>query len=929
MENYNYNYNQFPENYQIIANSIPKIPQQYYPNNLSNSYQFYEIKTYDREKLNQIEYDNMNYPQTLFYRNDFKSLSLDPDEDFGFNYSKGIQKIPKDSNKIPQDNFKNKQIYDELNQNENLVNKSKNYNSITTINNNNFNKINSINIIFDANNIYNNDCIQYNNINFIKSNNNNYIPQINSNNTDKSLLNIEKQPKDNYKNYSESSNQMNNFKSNISMNSLIRLKKSEPKNIESQDNSIINISKAQENKNNSPKNNEQKKSKIDNNNTNNLNTIKIINNPQNSKIKKIEYNNQTKNKINKIEKIKTNNITSLNKKQSERNNKNKINKVSNLNKNINKIFQSSKLNNNNNKIKEAQKQFNTKKLTQTKSYVNKHKFNFLKRRNTYQKNELNKNFSFNIPLKSTKSKEKDKSNFASLINKRKLKMFSSLKQIDNSNKINSKESMKGLSQKNDIIYENIKVIKDEEKSKNKLEESNKISRMKQHSGKIDYHKRLYTPQESSNCIINKYTLKETKNKNYSKKKGNTEITRNISYYKSFNSKKKELFKKKVDLSTPRTLTLNSSINRVSSKFKTLNRIQDSIQRNKKEGNNINILNTEQSEQRFVNPTTSKRIKINKSDKNVLELSNKNIKDFNQKTSDFHLNKKHIFLDNQNSLNSNSKKYNKNNTKTRSSLNKISINSKNYLSMRNSTDKLYKKNNNNYPSQKTTRIAKKQYVISKNKDRDKSGSGILNQKKNLYTFRHKTQRKNSFHRHYLFSEEKREFHNTSYRGFSAFKKLEEIKKKYKFRPQTKEKKNNLRERNINYIEESKGFAKLLSSTNLIEKSFNDKNDSEISSKSDNKDNNNDNNIEENSQKSNKENDIKNDKSFILDLNNVIPINEKELINTVNRLSLSSKTTVNRNIEEEKRPMFKSLEIKKDEKDKNTLEKSINEIKLENE
>ena len=250
-------------------------------------------------------------------------------------------------------------------------------------------------------------------------------------------------------------------------------------------------------------------------------------------------------------------------------------------------------------------------------------------------------------------------------------------------------------------------------------------------------------------------------------------------------------------------------------------------------------------------------------------------------------------------------------------------------MRNSTDKLYKKNNNNYPSQKTTRIAKKQYVISKNKDRDKSGSGILNQKKNLYTFRHKTQRKNSFHRHYLFSEEKREFHNTSYRGFSAFKKLEEIKKKYKFRPQTKEKKNNLRERNINYIEESKGFAKLLSSTNLIEKSFNDKNDSEISSKSDNKDNNNDNNIEENSQKSNKENDIKNDKSFILDLNNVIPINEKELINTVNRLSLSSKTTVNRNIEEEKRPMFKSLEIKKDEKDKNTLEKSINEIKLENE
>ena len=74
------------------------------------------------------------------------------------------------------------------------------------------------------------------------------------------------------------------------------------------------------------------------------------------------------------------------------------------------------------------------KKTEPKSCTNKYKFP--PKRNTYYRDNLKNNFSLNISEKSSKSNDKENSNFASLINKRKLRMFSSLKQINNYHKVN-------------------------------------------------------------------------------------------------------------------------------------------------------------------------------------------------------------------------------------------------------------------------------------------------------------------------------------------------------------------------------------------------------------------------------------------------------------------------------------------------------------
>jgi len=926
MDNYNYNYSNYTDNYQLTNSATPYIQQNYFNNNISNSYKLYGIRTYGREKLNQIYYSNRNYPQELVYKNDPNSFDIDveEEEDFGVSYSKDIQKVPKDTNKIPKDSIK-KQNFDNINNNNNIYpsnQTSNNFNNIMTINNNNYNKINSINIIFDANNIYNNDYIKYNNFNNLNFNNN---QKINVNDGDKNEINIEKQPKDNYKKYTDSLNEINNYKLNInSNNSLIRLKKNEGKNREYKDNSL-NISDRNEINLNFPKNN------IDNKIYNHIseNSNNIINNQCNNNIK--NNNNKIKNKIisenivfnnkifvknhsiNKKENIKNNNMNSIkNIRITENNNiKNNIKRITspNSHKDINHNFRYSQ----NEKQKEIQEK--TKKLNQTKSYVNKNKYHFPQRRNTYQKYELNKNYSFNISLRN-KSKEREKSNFAFLINKRKMRMFSSFKQMDTFNKSHYKEeSSKDLSQqKKDIIHEKKRKLKYGLKYKNKsniLEEQGKLSKIKT---KINYdnqnnYKRLYTPQLSSNSLVksnNKENIKK-KNNNHIKNK-NKELTRNISYNKSFNTKKKKLFKKKVDLSTPKTLTSQSSRNKTKNKFKSLNYLESSThktQKNEKQYNN-DILKTEQNEERFINPLSINI--INTSDKNILKLSDKNIntknkiqKHFNQKTSDYHLQKKHI--NNKNTpLTDNSKKslnYEKNSSK-KTSINRINKNINNYLSMRNSSDKKKSKKliYNNYLNQKTTRITKKKLVYSKNKVKEKTG--IINQKKNLYTFSKKTQRNsNSSYRYNIFSEEKRDNHNNSFKGFSALKKLEEIKKKYKFRPHTKEKKNNLKESNINYIVESKGFAKLISSTNLDKDNLEDdksnlnnsdeslKNEEKLNCSNNSKkeiNNNNDENEISNYINNDNENDIINNKSFILDLNNIIPINEKELINTVNKNNL---------------------------------------------
>ena len=172
-------------------------------------------------------------------------------------------------------------------------------------------------------------------------------------------------------------------------------------------------------------------------------------------------------------------------------------------------------------------------------------------------------------------------------------------------------------------------------------------------------------------------------------------------------------------------------------------------------------------------------------------------------------------------------------------------------------------------------------------------------------------------------------------------MEQIKKKYKFLPKVKEKKDNLQERNIKYIGSSKGFSNLLNSSNLeddiiqdedINNPTNDENkdkniqdlpnkdknrkdinnnlnneNKKINDKVNNNTKNENNaedmnkeklndlknknineqknisieNINDSKKKDDNQDDILNNKSFILDLNNVIPINEKELEMTVNK------------------------------------------------
>ena len=245
---------------------------------------------------------------------------------------------------------------------------------------------------------------------------------------------------------------------------------------------------------------------------------------------------------------------------------------------------------------------------------------------------------------------------------------------------------------------------------------------------------------------------------------------------------------------------------------------------------------------------------------------------------------------------------------------------------------------NFGNQRTTRIIKKKVVYSRYSDKEQFDT--FSKKKSLYSFSKKTFRKNSLYKSKIniSSDERKELEN---RGFSSSKKLEQIKKKYKFLPKVKEKKDNLQERNIKYIRSSKGFSNLLNSSNLeddiiqdedINNPTNDenknkniqnlpnkyKNSKDIhnnvndeNKKITDKDNNNaknENNAEDmnkeklndlknknineqknisfeningSKKKDDNQDDILNNKSFILDLNNVIPINEKELEMTVNK------------------------------------------------
>ena len=1005
MDNCNINLNQIQENYQLFANPIPNLYKKTI-NTTSSSYQINEIKTKNNQKFNKIYSNNKIYPQ-IIYRKNLNCINLDMDDNLSTKYSKSINRLPEDANKIPKDNIRNKINFDSYNKYSSLISKNNinktvnncNINNITTINNNNFNKINSINIILDGNNIYNN-------INFIQKNNSTINNRINTHenintkinineniNNIKNINNIEeknkkieiKQPKDNYKNYLVNLNQNNNGKSNKSNKNIIRLKKLDKKNEGLEEKSIIILnSKQKKNKVNYLNNNTNIKINLcSNNNRSNLSINSILNTNtninkknENNKINNISYNKinskntyQNNNKNNKDQKKMNveNNDIYIKKNFTKKNSKYKYEKKTNNNKSINHLKikeskdkfssinilkstenkclstkRSSDINNNNlfKKINENSKKIKLKKNEDNKIekiYFSKNEIILNKNESpsktkTFHKIILDNNISTKIKEKNNKSQEKEKSNFASLINEKKLKIFNSLKQF---NKIQNSNDEK-INDLTPRIDESIFEIKLKSKiNKNKKNKSNILEDLKKDSKiyyiknnfkeSINKKKRYYSPQ------LSRYRLPYTEIKRNETFDGNKKeikkiiLTRNISYKSSFNIKKNNLFKKNIDIPTPKTVSnIPSRVN--TNKFNSLNQIEDSMKINtdnlnkcltksyskkiekgkdKWKDNDFCIINLDKKEKKEEKFENNLSIKNNKSYRDFLD------KNFNYSKTNKNHEKKIKNIDISNSKTFINYMNNSNQTSTKN-INKT-INYKNYLNWRNST---YKNDSpkfryNNKLNNRTTRIIKKKVVYSRYSNKEKFG--FFKQKKNLFSFNKRTYSKRTLQRCNTSEEKKFIYNNASFRGFSSSKKLEEIKKKYKFRPKSKEKKNNLKERNINYIGESKGFSQLISSANLIDDNLeeekynintircfnnkeNDKNkenkfnnkEEKINNDSDKKINKKDSkNIYMDSAKKSDENDLINNKSFILDLNNVIPINGKEPEILDNKTILSNK------------------------------------------
>jgi hypothetical protein len=210
-------------------------------------------------------------------------------------------------------------------------------------------------------------------------------------------------------------------------------------------------------------------------------------------------------------------------------------------------------------------------------------------------------------------------------------------------------------------------------------------------------------------------------------------------------------------------------------------------------------------------------------------------------------------------------------------------------------------NNILYNHNTMRITKKKLNYSKGLNPNERNEFIINQKSNLFTFMKKTRRKSSYQTYNKLSEERS---NMSHRGFSSVKKLEEIKKKYKFYPHKKTTKYSLNHKYKDFLSESNEFFKLMNSMNLnkpdevrnlnftefLPKKGINKLDEDYENKKDvNDDMDNMKIIENDEDKVDEETeeDVLNHKSFILNLNNVIPINEMKLIETIN----NEKTVIN--------------------------------------
>ena len=504
----------------------------------------------------------------------------------------------------------------------------------------------------------------------------------------------------------------------------------------------------------------------------------------NPKIKTVK-----KNSLKTIDRIKKNNLISIS--------------DAHMNKKNENIKQSNSNNKSINKPKISNKSNNKQKINKKKSITNK---------------EPNKSKILNKNLSTYRINKKRDSNFCVIINKKKLEMFSSFKNLHNKTK--------------NTIEEN----KNENKSSKFKEKMKKIINLEKNYG------RLYSPQLTNPNYIN-----------------NTKSPKEIL------KTREKLKNKSINTKIKKTLNRNVSYN-----------IDTNCSIEKK--NNFNNNN---------NKASSSRI-------------------FPNKKSD--ISQKKNFFKGKKSIDLTQEKKPKNIIKKQYSLR---------LSKPNENEEI--KNKYNINTYTLTGKTRKKMIYSRINNDSEFKNVVTNQKKKFFSFMKKIHNNNKYRGDSLL-EEKNDMNNKTYKGFSTSKKLEEIKKKYKFYPHSKEKKSLLKDKNkiIDYIGESNIRSRLKYSMNLMElekedeiqkfnltelipqNTFNsnkeeenpfikneDKNTKEKKvSKIIEKD---EESIEDNEKNENNEgndNDVLNHKSFILDLNNIIPINEKKLRDTIGESQLTN-------------------------------------------
>ena len=792
MENYSYNNNENSGNFQMIKYSISGAQNIYINNNTFSGNQLYNIEKPYSEYIHQTE----------LYTNNL-NIYKEKKEDFTDTYSKGIinniPRIPEDSIKIPKDKIQNNKNYSNIKPEDkpSYINK----NNINRINNN---KINTINKIFVKNN---QNYILYKDYNDIE--NNNKIERIN---------NIEKKPTDNYKNCN-----------------LMNLNKIKEKEEASKESNLITFNKTEIQKN--FQKNKITNSKINNSKvTKNCNiSIKNENNDKNIKIININLNSENPKKDVSINNIENSNLNSLNNLRNKENNTKKIN-----NKIISKNVTNPNSYQNNNKIFICQKSNNNDKINLKHNLYYNNKKKYLKKNKNNEKNELKKNFSTKNILNNKKIKEKEKSNFAFLINEKKKKLFlnrlsrnieDNISNFENDSNIN-------LSHLNYMIKEKkVKLmdVKEYKYNTNFLEDEDKKT-----------HRNLTINNKDINKIKN--------NKNIKMKINCISRSSKISSNVSFN-KMEKYQQTKEDRKISKYVTVRTSKTKLRNKFLIFKHLEDSIgkSRNKEKEYETIILNTENKE--IIKKTTKKKL-FNKN-KSVLNLSNKNIK--KEKIQNTSKNKV-INISIKNS--SNKETINKNKTRNNSILKNLS-------------DKKMKIYNtciyNNHKDNNIIKLYNKNSDYSYNIHIKKSRN--LSQIKNYFSLDKINKRKQMI-RNNTALKDKNEYHSTKVLFTNT--KFEK-NRKYKFMPLTIEKKNNLKKRRTTFAKESKKFAKLINSTTHLSE---DENNLEERNEIKYTDRNRLNDIIDNDT----ENDIINNKSFILDLNNVIPIKDNKLIESVSKQTI---------------------------------------------